>query len=252
MTEADVWEQLLQAAAGAVPLPSAHDFPAPVRPFVERYLPFLQPCRGRPVVLAHLAQSLDGRIALPDGESQWISGEADLHHTHRLRALADAVVVGARTVERDDPQLTTRHVPGPSPLRVVVDPARSLGPDYQVFQDGLAPTILVTGTDDPAPAGIDLLHLEKVDGIVQPGALLEALAARGIGRVLIEGGGVTVSRFLAAGCVDRLHVVVAPVLLGHGRPALSIPMASTLADCPRPPVRVEPLGDDWLFDCAIP
>ncbi len=201
-------------------------------------------------MLAHLAQSLDGRIALPDGESQWISGPEDLRHTHCLRALADAVIVGARTVERDDPQLTTRHVPGPSPLRVVVDPARSLGPDYQVFRDR-APTLLVSTTEDPGPPGVDLLLVEAVGGIVSPACLLQALAARGVRRVLIEGGGVTVSRFLSVGCVDRLHVVVAPVLLGHGRPALSIPMASTLPDCPRPPMRVTQMGDDWLFDCDL-
>ncbi|MEO0604067.1 MAG: RibD family protein, partial [Myxococcota bacterium] len=101
---------------------------------VDLYRPVLEPePPDRPYVVAHLAQSLDGCIALPAGESQWISGHEDLVHTHRLRALCDAVLVGARTVVHDDPQLTVRHVEGPHPLRVVLDPNGRLGPEHRVF-----------------------------------------------------------------------------------------------------------------------
>lgn len=242
----DEWAGLLSVAGGSSALPDRTD----AGPLTARYAPFLRPM-DRPVVLAHLAQSLDGRIALPCGASQWISGQEDLVHTHRLRALADAVVVGAHTVERDDPQLTTRLVEGPNPLRVVLDPRRRLRPDRQVFDTSVAPTLLVGGIDVPAPPGVETLVLPATEGVLDPVALVAALGDRGVRRVLVEGGGITVSRFLAAGCVDRLHLVVAPVLLGHGRPALDLPLASALGDCPRPPTRVEALGEDWLFDCEL-
>ena len=86
-------------------------------------------------VLGRIAQSLDGRIAIASGASQWISGHEDIVHMHRLRALFDAVVVGARTVRADDPQLTTREVEGPSPVRVVLDTDRRLDARYRVFRD---------------------------------------------------------------------------------------------------------------------
>ena len=97
-------------------------------------------------VLGRIAQSLDGRIATNSGASRWISGAADIVHTHRLRALFDAIVVGAGTVRADDPQLTTRAVTGPSPVRVVVDTNRHLHADFGVFRTE-PKTLLCTATD---------------------------------------------------------------------------------------------------------
>src|SRR5580765_8186742 len=88
---------------------------------------------GRSFVLGRIAQSLDGYIATREGESVWISGPDDLRHTHQLRALSDAVLVGARTIRADNPRLTTRLVDGPSPVRVVIDPDCRLDNSYHVF-----------------------------------------------------------------------------------------------------------------------
>ena len=206
----------------------------------------------RPYVVAHLAQSLDGCIAMPGGESQWISGEADLDHTHRLRALCDAVLVGAHTVIFDDPQLTTRRVPGPSPLRVIVDPNGRVKPPRRVFDDGSSTLVMSRGPRPDLEAGGTLVEsLPSTDGVLCPTEILAALHRRGVRRVLVEGGGVTVSRFLAAGCVDRLHLVMAPLLVGGGRRALSASLGASLAHCPRPPTQVVQLGNDWLFDCDL-
>lgn len=224
---------------------------------VSLYLPLLGPVPAhRPFVIGHLAQSLDGRIALPDGESQWITGDADLVHTHRLRALVDAVLVGACTIAADDPQLTVRRVPGDNPLRVVLDPSGRLNRSHRVFADG-APTLRITRGATPsssaAPgAALDTdLVVEDEDGFLPPARLLGALRARGIRRLLVEGGGVTLGHFVAAGVVDRLHVTVAPMLLGGGRSSMPVPLGGALARCPRPITRVIPLGSDWLFDCAL-
>lgn len=209
-------------------------------------------------VLGRIAQSLDGRIATASGESRWISGRADILHTHRLRALSDAVLVGAGTVAADDPQLTTREVDGPSPVRVILDPRRRLGWDRRVFREG-PPTLLVCADDASGPARDSRAHdgiVETLpircdsDGLDLP-LLLRALAARGLRRLFVEGGGVTVSRFLAAGCLDRLHVTIAPLVLGGGIPAFSLPRTDRLADGMRCEWSVHRLGDDILVDIPI-
>lgn len=202
-------------------------------------------------VVVHLAQSLDGRIALDDGRSRWISGDADLDHTHRLRAVCDAVIVGTRTVALDDPMLTVRRCAGPNPVRVVIDPQRRLRADLQVFTDGSAPTWRVCAPG--AAADPNDVVVAPRDGVFPPDDLVAALRARGIRRILVEGGGVTASRFVAAGCVDRLHLVVAPVLVGAGRSGLSLASwsAGSLDACPRPPTDACALGEDWLFDCDL-
>src|SRR5581483_374960 len=111
------------------------------------YLPLALRPHRHSFVLAHLAQSLDGRIATMGGESQWLTGEADQHHTHRLRALADAVIVGAGTVRQDNPRLTVRHCSGDQPVRVVLDASLALPRERDVFCDGAAKTLVIAAAD---------------------------------------------------------------------------------------------------------
>lgn len=205
-------------------------------------------------VVGRLCQTLDGRIATATGSSQWIGGREDILHTHRLRALCDVVLVGAGTVAADDPRLTTREVTGPHPLRVVLDPSRRLSAEYGVFRGG-PPTLLACRDD--APGGdrhgtAEVLRLpgDAGGGVFLP-ALLRALAARGAHRIFVEGGGRTVSAFLAAGLLDRLHVTVAPVLLGSGIPAFTLPQATRIADGMRFAWTVHPLGSDVLMDIPL-
>jgi riboflavin-specific deaminase-like protein len=160
--------------------------------------------------------------------------------------------VGAATVREDDPQLTTRLVPGPSPLRVVLDPSRRLGIQYRVFQDG-PPTLLVTATEGAARHGTaEVLRIGRdALGGLDLAALLRALAARGATRVFVEGGGQTVSRFLATGLLDRLHVTVAPMILGSGRPAFDLPEVARVDQGMRFAWAVHDIAPDVLFDIAV-
>ena len=204
-------------------------------------------------VLGRIAQSLDGFIAMPNGESHWISGPADIVHTHRLRALFDAIVVGAGTVLADDPQLTTRLVPGPNPVRVVIDPARRLEPRHRIFAEG-PETLLICAAGIPSEPRVgraEVVPLPFGPGGIDIFTIVAELARRGLRRIFVEGGGVTVSRFLAAGALDRLHVTVAPLVMGQGIPAFVMPPVRKLADGRRFGWTVHPMGADILLDIPL-
>ena len=207
-------------------------------------------------VVAMLGQSLDGFIATRSGHSRYINGEASLVHLHRIRALSDAVVVGVGTALADSPRLTTRHVAGPHPVRVVLDPHGRLPPGCGLLRDGAAATLVIRATDgarfeqrlsDQAIA----LHLPALDGRIAPADVRAALADRGLGRLLVEGGGITVARFIEAGVVDRLHLAVAPLILGGGRPALPLPPVERLDKALRPACARHVMGEDMLFDLRL-
>jgi diaminohydroxyphosphoribosylaminopyrimidine deaminase / 5-amino-6-(5-phosphoribosylamino)uracil reductase len=213
-------------------------------------------------VVAQLGQSLDGCIATRSGDAAFVSGSEVLEHLHRLRALADAVIVGAGTVAIDNPRLTTRHVAGPNPVRVLFDPQLGLAGGVQrahVFTDRSVPTLWLCDARW-RPQAVDLAGAARVlavpgllrdNGAPDVAAAVAALRMRGFRRLLVEGGGVTVSRFLAQRALDRLHLSIAPVLIGDGRRGLLFPGPERLADCARPRCRVYPLGSDRLWDVDL-
>ncbi|MBL0919302.1 MAG: RibD family protein [Hydrogenophaga sp.] len=220
-----------------------------------------------PWVVAQMGQSLDGFVATTTGDSYYVNGAHSLVHLHRLRALCDAVLVGAGTVAIDNPQLTTRRVYGANPVRVLLDPDARLDGHARALHDGQALTLWVCDALHAATArsrlgvatAAEVLPVEGLldgmNGHEDPGAgvhrVVAALAARGLRVLFVEGGGVTVSRFFAAGVLQRLHLSVAPVLVGEGRRGLRVPARAVMADCPRPPARMVVLGDDMLWDLDL-
>lgn len=224
------------------------------RILIDLYRPLVEAGRSR-LIVAHLGQSLDGRIAAVNGASRWITGPEDVLHNHRMRALCDAVVVGASTVCYDDPRLTVRGIAGTSPVRVVIDPKRRLTRDYKIFSDNEVETLLLcqaSACDEGELHGhARVIGVREEDGRLSPGAIIDALEDEGLNRIFIEGGGMTISRFLEAGALDRLQIAVAPVILGSGRPSISLPEIDTIADSLRPPMRQFRLGDDTLYECCF-
>ena len=215
---------------------------------------------GRPFVVVKYAASLDGRIAAASGDSRWVSGPETLEWAHRQRPALDAIVVGSNTVVVDDPQLTAR--PGgssegvPQPLRVVVD-SRGRVPDGARVLDGPSPTLIATtGASDAAwrarmaARGAEVAVLPADGGRVDLGALIAALGERGALTVLFEGGGVLLGSLFDRRLADKVHAVIAPVIIGArdapaavaGRGVERMAQAPRLRD-----VTVERLGEDTLI-----
>jgi riboflavin-specific deaminase-like protein len=205
------------------------------------------------VVIGQIGQSLDGRIATASGHSRYINGPAGLSHLHRLRSLVDAVLVGVGTALADDPQLTVRHVAGPHPARIVLDPKGRLAACAKIFAcDGVRRLVVTAeGARCAVKSDVEVLALPATEGRIDPRAILGALAERGLKRILVEGGAETVSCFLAAGCLDRLHVIVAPIIIGSGRSGFVLPPIERADQALRAPMRSFQLDGDILFDCDL-
>ena len=199
----------------------------------------------RPRVTLKLATSLDGRIATASGESQWITGPEARQQGHRLRAIHDAILVGVETVLADDPELTVRlpDYAGSHPLRVVLD-SRLRTPATAKVASGN--TLILTVAAPHAIGQAEVVTVEAHDGRPAIAAVLDALTARGVGSLLIEGGGRVAASFLQAGVVDTIEWFRAPILLGgEGRPCVASLALAKLADAPKfRRLGVEPVGDD--------
>ncbi len=205
-----------------------------------------------PVIVAQIGQSLDGRIATVTGDARDVSGPDGLAHLHRMRALVDGVVIGVRTALHDTPQLTVRMCPGANPARIVIDPRGRLPNDAPVLQADGARRIVIQAVDMARPKGVEVIQMGAADGMLAPAQIIRALHGAGLETLMIEGGGITISRFLEAGLLTRLHVAIAPLLIGGGPQGLTMPSPTqTLADAIRPETRVYSLGSDVVFDCAL-
>ena len=212
---------------------------------------------GRPHVILKAAVSLDGRIAAATDEPRWISGEESRTEVHRMRAAVDAVLVGANTVLRDDPLLTTRLPRGASRTgrRVVLDAQLRIPASARVLAPvkGAPPTTVFTAEDVSdereaavTAAGAQVVRVRRATtGGVDLTAALARLAADGVTSVLVEGGAQVFTSFVAARAVDRVVVFVAPKLLGAGGVAAlgDLPSPVALAD-----VGIRRFGDDVMFE----
>jgi diaminohydroxyphosphoribosylaminopyrimidine deaminase/5-amino-6-(5-phosphoribosylamino)uracil reductase len=244
-----LWLQLLEAAQGRRIVRPA-DMESG-QSFWNLYAPIATGNDPAPFVVAQLGQSLDGRIATASGASRYINCPEAILHLHRLRALVDAVIVGIGTVVADDPQLTVRRVEGRDPARVVIDPNGRLPPDARILAEDGCSVFVVQTYDCPRPAWVTPITIHSPDGQIDPAAIVAALAARGFARLLVEGGAGTVSGFLAAGAIDRLHLCIAPIVIGAGPVGISLPPIDHLEHALRPRTSIHVLGQDVLFDCEL-
>ncbi len=219
---------------------------------------------NRPRVVLSYAQSLDGRIATRTGASRWISGDETLELAHRLRADHDAILVGIGTVLRDDPELTCRLGECASPTRVILDADLRTPPRARVFNRiAEVPTIVVcseTARHDETErahalveAGAEIVPVAAdTEGRLELRAVLDAVAARRLSSVFVEGGSRVITAFYRERLVDRAYVVVAPILIGVGIDAVGDLGVDELTDAHRPQVvSVTPYGKDLVWELAF-
>lgn len=192
--------------------------------------------RGRPFVRLKCAASLDGKTALSDGLSQWITGEAARHDVQILRAESCAVLTGIGTVLADDPQLNVRAFPTlRQPLRIVLDSRLRLPPTAKLLADPASPVLLLTAVPPEkylaAIPHLDILTIPAADGRISLPAALTLLAERGIGELLVEAGATLCGAFLQAGLADEIVLYQAGKILGGN--------ARSLFDLPENPAALQ-------------
>lgn len=214
--------------------------------------------KGRPWILLKVAQSLDGRIALSNGESRWITGKEARTEVHRLRSQLDAVMVGSQTVIDDDPALTVRHVEGRNPLRIVVDSQLRISPESKFLkQAGSEKTWILAVEDAPEDnrqriedTGAEVVTCPQGEnGRIDLRKAMQILGQRDLTSVFVEGGGTLHASFIRSGLYDKIIIAIAPMLIGaDGRPAVWELGLEQLENAPRLTIRRNRrVGSDiWL------
>ncbi|MTI17703.1 riboflavin biosynthesis protein RibD [Rhodobacteraceae bacterium RKSG542] len=237
-----VWEAVKQAQTESV-APKFEGYPQSFAPLCTAQKQFF---------IGQLGQSVDGRIATETGHSYYINCPEALDHLHCLRALCDAVIIGVETAICDNPQLTVRRVSGQNPARIIIDPKGRLPSDARLLQTDDARRIVVT------MEGVTVNHPSGVEHITLPVDENGRLCCKQLSgklsdfkRILVEGGAWTLSRFLAAGLLDRLHLMVAPMIIGAGPTGIQLPPIQTLDEAIRPKANWYHLGCDVLLDLDL-
>ncbi len=219
----------------------ANEFYRPYAKFITTGLPF---------VTLKFAQSLDGRIATKSGNSQWISSPESLLYAHKLRAINDAIIVGRRTLETDNPKLTTRLVKGPNPIRIVLSASGKVPLNKDLFTDNQSPTYVATLSASARNSQGNFQVIQVRGGrkglIIKD--LLSRLAKMGIMTVLVEGGSGVFTSFLSQKAADKIVACTAPILIGDGLDAIGdlgvkkLNAALKLSD-----VQLEKSGPDFII-----
>ena len=214
------------------------------------FLPIIFNGKNDPYLIGHLAQSLDGFIATESGESKFISSNENLSHIHMIRAIADVIIVGYKTVELDNPMLTTRLVKGSDPMRIIIDKDDKLSKRYNVFKN----------LDDNGYKIInDSKYIKKQNIFQMPLVknkfdlddiciLMKKLKKR---IVFIEGGGATVSGFYNENKLDRLHLCISPIILGKGKSSFITSKKNSFDGIVNHNVSYYQMGKDILCDMNL-
>jgi riboflavin-specific deaminase-like protein len=209
------------------------------------FLPFFARKLKKTFVITHFAQTLDGRIASITGDSKWIGNQQNLIHAHRMRALVDGIIIGAKTLAVDNPRLTVRHVEGNNPSKILIGGDKL---DIDKFNLGKGEIIIFSKNNPQENEKIITYSIDRDKDYFKTKNILEILYQSGITSVYIEGGSITTSAFLEQGMVDQVQIHFAPIILGSGITGFKFQGVNSLKDGIHfRSFRFHPIGDQMMF-----
>jgi len=193
--------------------------------------------------IGQIGQSLDGKIALLNGNSHYINDKNSISYLHSLRSICDAVVVGVNTIKKDNPLLTTRAIKGSNPQRIIIDPSLKLTNKYQIFKDGLSNIIF---THSNIKKNLNNTKILKLPERNFTNLIYKHINNLGFKFVLVEGGSKTISKFLENKLLDIMQFIIAPTIIGSGINSINIKPITNLKNVIRTKNKIYKFGEEMI------
>ncbi len=209
-------------------------------------LPILR--KNKKLVIAQIGQSIDGRIALNNGNSHFINNPKSIIYLHCLRSISDAIIVGSNTIKKDDPLLTTRKIKGTNPKRIIIDGSLSLNNKYKIFNDGNENIIFTKSNKNIRLNNSTIIRLKEINFTKNLITQIKKLKYKNI---LVEGGSKTISELINNNYIDILQFMIAPILIGSGINSLNLKEISNLNKAIRPKHNFNELENEIIVNLFL-
>ena len=209
-------------------------------------LPILR--KNKKLVIAQIGQSIDGRIALNNGNSHYINNPKSIIYLHCLRSISDAIIVGSNTIKKDDPLLTTRKIKGKNPKRIIIDGSLSLNNKYKIFNDGNENIIFTKSNKNIRLNNSTIIRLKEKNFTKNLITQIKKLKYKNI---LVEGGSKTISELINNKYIDILQFMIAPILIGSGINSLNLKEISNLNKAIRPKHNFNELDNEIIVNLFL-
>ena len=209
-------------------------------------LPILR--KNKKLVIAQIGQSIDGRIALNNGNSHYINNPKSIIYLHCLRSISDAIIVGSNTIKKDDPLLTTRKIKGTNPKRIIIDGSLSLNNKYKIFNDGNENIIFTKSNKNIRLNNSTIIRLKEKNFTKNLITQIKKLKYKNI---LVEGGSKTISELINNKYIDILQFMIAPILIGSGINSLNLKEISNLNKAIRPKSNFKELENEIIVNLFL-
>ena len=209
-------------------------------------LPILR--KNKKLVIAQIGQSIDGRIALNNGNSHYINNPKSIIYLHCLRSISDAIIVGSNTIKKDDPLLTTRKIKGTNPKRIIIDGSLSLNNKYKIFNDGNENIIFTKSNKNIRLNNSTIIRLKEKNFTKNLITIIKKLKYKNI---LVEGGSKTISELINNKYIDILQFMIAPILIGSGINSLNLKEISNLNKAIRPKHNFNELENEIIVNLFL-
>ena len=209
-------------------------------------LPILR--KNKKLVIAQIGQSIDGRIALNNGNSHYINNPKSIIYLHCLRSISDAIIVGSNTIKKDDPLLTTRKIKGKNPKRIIIDGSLSLNNKYKIFNDGNENIIFTKSNKNIKLNNSTIIRLKEKNFTKNFITQIKKLKYK---HILVEGGSKTISELINNNYIDILQFMIAPILIGSGINSLNLKEISNLNKAIRPKQNFNELENEIIVNLFL-